>query len=158
MKNHSCSTVARRTAHTVPEKSTRRAVASVTGLAAFLLAFSQGAAGCSVAQVSERPALSAATVMSPAQLPARTQVTHFSNGHAVIIRNGSGTDITVQRTPGHFGSPGIWPRYGQAGQDWHDMDPEARFRWPRNDEAHPSTPSLQDEYRRRMLQRLDSHR
>jgi len=118
-----------------------------------LLGLGQGAAGCAVAQVSGPPESPPVALTSQTPLAAQTRVIRYPDGHAVVTRDAHGTDITVQRTPGHYGDHDSWTRsYG-----FGDPDTEARFRWQPSHERHQPSPSLRDEYRQRMIERLDRH-
>ncbi len=118
-----------------------------------VLGLGQGTAGCAVAQVSGPPESPPVALTSQTPLAVQTQVHRYPDGHAVVTRDAHGTDVTVQRTPGHFGGHNSWTRSYGIG----DPDTEARFRWQPAHEGYQSSPSLREEYRRRMLERLDSH-
>lgn len=132
---------------------------AAAGLVLLLLGLAQGATGCALAQVSGPPEPSASTMTSQTPPAAWSRIVHDPDGHAVITRDAHGTDITVQRTPGPI--PPV-DDYGYgfegAGPGFRDRDETARFRWPPMHERHPTSPSLRDEYRQRMLDRLDGHR
>jgi len=126
---------------------------SVAVIVLLVLGLGQGVAGCAVAQVSGPPEYPSVALTSQAPLAAQTRVIRDPDGHAVVTRDAHGTDITVQRTPGHYGDHDSWTRsYG-----FGDPDTEARFRWPPSLERHQPPPSLGDEYRQRMRERLDRH-
>lgn len=118
-----------------------------------MLGLGHGTAGCAVAQVSGPPESQAAALKAPSASTAETRIIRYPDGHAVVTRDAHGTDITVQRIPDDFGNPDFWPRTYSFG----DPDIETRFRWPRTHESHQASPSLREEYRRRMFERLDSH-
>jgi len=124
---------------------------SVSVTILLMLGLAQGTAGCAVAQVSGPLESQAAAPTSPAPLAAQTRVIRYSDGHAVVTRDAHGTDITVQRTPSQYGDHDSWTRsYG-----FGDQNTEARFRWQPSQERYQPTQSLRDEYRQRMLERLD---
>ena len=125
--------------------------AAVTVL--LVLGLGQGTAGCAMAQVSGPLESQAVAPASQTPLAAQSRVIRYPDGHAVVTRDAHGTDITVQRTPGHFGDHDSWTRPYRLG----DPDREERFRWQPSHERHQPSPSLREEYRQRMLERLDRH-
>lgn len=131
-------------------------VGTAAGLVLLLLGLAHGAAGCTVAQVSGPPEPSASAMTSHALTTAQTRTTHYPDDHAVITHDAHGTDITVQRTPGHIGhDDGFWHWPAGSADGSNEMDDATRFGWRPMHERHQRSPSLRDEYRRRMLERLD---
>lgn len=117
----------------------------------------QGSAGCAVARVSgpaERPADPATP---PVPLTGHTRIIRYPDGHALISRDSYGADITVQRGPRSLGPDGDAP--GPEGFDRRHLNPDTGMRLAPPRVLHPdrTDPSLRDEYRRRMLERLDAH-
>jgi hypothetical protein len=127
-----------------------------TGVALLLLGLAQGTTGCAVAQVPG-PGASATALTSEPPLGAHSRVVRYPDGHAVITRDVHGTDITVQRTPAHLWDHRAWPQSNGAGPRFNDPDMDARFRWRPIERTDHSSSSLRDEYRRRMLERLDGY-
>jgi hypothetical protein len=129
---------------------------SATGVALLLLGLGQGTTGCAVAQVPG-PGSSATSLASEPPPYAHTRIVRYSDGHAVITRDAHGTDITVQRTPGHLWDDRAWPQSDGAGSRFNDPDMDERFRWRPIERTDHSSSSLRDEYRQRMLERLDGY-
>ena len=120
------------------------------------MSLGQGSSGCAVARVSGPPEPSATPSTYPVPVPGHTRIIRYPDGHAVISRDRYGTDITVQRAPGSFGRDGGVPE--AEGSDGRHRYPDTRTTLGRPP-AHPteqSDPSFRDEYRRRMLERLDA--
>ena len=88
-----------------------------------------------------------------------TRIIRHRDGHTVIHRDDSGTDITTQRNPGSTEPATRWERV---------VPPEDRFTWPREHlrvdapatagpRDYPQQDSvLREAYRERMLERLSS--
>ncbi|MFO8152066.1 hypothetical protein [Thioalkalivibrio sp.] len=137
-------------------KAAGRRIAAVAGIALVLMTLGQGSAGCAVARVSgpaERPA---DTATPPVPLTGHTRIIRYPDGHALISHDSYGTDITVQRAPGSLGPEGH--ALGPEGFDRRHLNPDTGMRLVPPPVHHPDRPdpSLRDEYRRRMLERLDA--
>jgi hypothetical protein len=124
-----------------------------------LLALTQGAAGCAVAEVTTYSE-STTEVRQIGAPGSETWVTLYHDGHRVVTRDASGTDVTVQRGPespisepdrmpprfggDRFGPPGMQERFrsGTGGDDGYaDMAPA-------------DTSPTQEAFRQRVLDRM----
>ena len=130
----------------------------LVGLIALL---TQGTSGCAVAGMHPQPqAASTAVVPHDSESPvAETRITRYRDGHKVVTRDRSGTDITIQRAPG--ASPA---RDGREHPDGY----AARFDVPWADQRFQrerghgdgqaygqGVSTTRDAFRQRMLDRLD---
>lgn len=146
---------------TAPEGHTLRAPRTMPALAVFglLLALSQGAAGCAVAEVTTYPT-STTEIQQTGGTGSETWVTRYHDGHRIVTHDESGTDITVQRGPGSpmSGSDRMTSRYGSDRFDPPGM--QERFRsgaW--DEDIHADTgpgdsSPAREAFRQRMLDRM----
>jgi hypothetical protein len=86
-----------------------------------------------------------------------TRIIRHRDGHTIIHRDDSGTDVTTQRNPGSIAPTAEWERVAP---------PEERFAWPREHlrvdapaaatsrNSPPQDSGLREAYRERMLERL----
>jgi hypothetical protein len=112
--------------------------------------------GCVAADI-HTPEVSHRVIEYHALGPSETRIIRHRDGHTVIHRDDSGTDITTQRNPGPSAPATRWERV---------VPPEERFTWPREhlrvdapaDAAPRDSPQqesgLREAYRERMLERL----
>jgi len=130
-------------------------------LVGLMAVLTQGTSGCAVAGVHPQ-AQAASTVIVPhdsVSPVAETRITRYRDGHKVVTRDRSGTDITIQRAPGDSSS-----RDGREHRDGYD----ARFdgHWAdqrfRPEQGHgdgrtygQGASTTRDAFRQRMLDRLD---
>ena len=130
----------------------------LVGLIALL---TQGTSACAVAGMHPQPgAASTAIVPRDSVSPvAETRIIRYRDGHTVVTRDRSGTDITMQRAPGASSS-----RDGREHPDGYD----ARFDVPWADQrfqreqghgdgrayGHGAS-TTRDTFRQRMFDRLD---
>lgn len=124
-------------------------VVTAAGAILLLVGLGYGSVGCAVAQVPGPPEAAAAAAASPPPTTGHTRIIRYPDGRAVITRDSYGTDITVQRTPGGPGTQGGWN--GPEGDHGRPQPGSSA------QHEHQPAPSLRDEYRRRMLDRLDRH-
>jgi hypothetical protein len=146
---------------TAPDGHGSRPPRAVPSLALFglLLALTQGAAGCAMAEVTTS---SAATTEIPQTGGSRSEtwVTHYHDGHRIVTHDASGTDITVQRGPGSpVSEPDRMPsRYGSERFDPPGM--QERFRsgpWGDDidaDTAPGASSATREAFRQRVLDRM----
>jgi len=134
----------------------RHRVATAAGAILLLMGLAQGGAACAVAPVAGPSGSATAGTASPLPQNRDTRVVQYSAGHTVITQDHYGTDITVQRTPGGLGTRGVSPGPGRSHGQWQP-DPEQRRPEVSAQDQYLPAPSLRDEYRRRMLDRLDRY-
>jgi hypothetical protein len=129
---------------------------SAPGAVLLLLGLGQGTTACAVTHLSGPP--ESVTVASTSEFPptAHTRVIRYPAGHTVITRDIHGTDTTVQGTPDHLMDQGAW-QWSDAFRQWGDTDADERYGWRPPPRAEQPSPSLRDDYRRRMLERLDGY-
>jgi hypothetical protein len=114
---------------------------------ALLLLLAHLPQGCAVAETYRSGGSTAVIEQSG---PSRTQVTRYPDGHRIVTRGGSGTDITVQRGPGGSGVDTSERLEAYSRFDWADDDGgEERFSspWDGPDEGREA-------FRQRMLERM----
>jgi hypothetical protein len=124
-----------------------------------LLALTQGAAGCAVAEVTTYPT-STTKIQQTGGPGSETWVTRYHDGHRIVTHDASGTDITVQRGPGSPmpGPSGTPSRYGSDRFDPPGM--QERFRsGPWGDDIDADTASgdsspAREAFRQRVLDRM----
>lgn len=112
--------------------------------------------GCVAADV-HTPEVSHRVIEYHALGPSETRIIRHRDGHTVIHRDDSGTDITTQSAPGSTEPATRWERV---------VPPEDRFTWPREHlrvdapaaAAQRDSPrhesGLREVYRERMLERI----
>lgn len=117
-----------------------------SGAAALLLLLAHLPLGCAVADTYRSGGSTAVIEQSGAS---RSEVTLYPDGHRVVTRGSSGTDVTVQRGP--VGTSDMSDR----------LDAYSRFDWPEEDwiEDRFASPrdcwdAGRDSFRRRMLERM----
>jgi hypothetical protein len=132
-------------------------------LIGLMAVLTQGTSGCAVAGVPPQAQAGSAAIVpheGVSHVP-ETRVTRYHDGHKVVTRDRSGTDITIQRFPGH----------SSTRDDWEDPDGyrtrfdgpwvEERFRLGQGQddrwaEGH-DTSTTRDAFRQRMFDRMDGH-
>jgi len=130
-------------------------------LVGLMAVLTQGTSGCAVAGVQPQAQTGSAATAPHEGIShvAETRVTRYRDGHKVVTRNRSGTDITIQRAPG----------YSLPRDDWEHPDGySARFDGPWVDErfrpghGHDDrwadghdTSTTRDAFRQRMFDRMD---
>ena len=90
---------------------------------------------------------------------AETRVTRYRDGHKVVTRDRSGTDITIQRAPGRSLSTDDWDHPDGYGTRFDGPWVDGRFRpGPGDDDSRAGghdTSTTRDAFRQRMFDRMD---
>jgi len=133
-------------------------------LVGLIAVLTQATSGCAVAAVHPQ-AQADPTGIGPHDSGshfADTRVTRYRDGHEVVTRDGSGTDITIQRAPGHSSLPDSRNHPDGYSERFDGSWAEQRFRpgygrghgdgWA--DGQHAST--TRDAFRQRMFDRMDA--
>lgn len=133
---------------------------TASGLAAvgLLFALTQGASGCAVADVQTQAISAPITAQEHRPVGTHTEITRYPDGHQIITRDGTHTDITIQRLPPAGPALG-WPAPDTADGRFDPPELHERFgSWPRGGTTlEPGTGSAREAFRQRMLDRLGNH-
>lgn len=139
---------------TIP--SIRKAVLRIAGMVLLSVAASAGSA---VAETFRHGGSTASIEQSGGA--SRSEVTRYQDGQKIVTRDGSSTDVTIQRS-GDSSTPGYgWWGYSNSGTDW--LDPESfEERFSRalpngrsvDDCSGCTASSAREVFRRQMLKRM----
>ncbi|TVP79346.1 hypothetical protein [Thioalkalivibrio sp.] len=131
-------------------------------LVGLIAVLTQATSGCAVAAVQpQAQAGSTAIVLHDSVSPvAETRVTRYRDGHKVVTRDRSGTDITIQRAPGYSVSRDAWEHPDGHSDRFDGPWVDERFRPGHGHDDSSSgghdTATTRDAFRQRMFDRMDA--
>ena len=130
----------------------------LVGLMAFL---TQATSGCAVAAVQPQAQAGSTVIVAQDSVShvAETRVTRYRDGHKVVTRDRSGTDITIQRAPGYSVSRDAWEHPDGYSDRFDGPWVDGRFRPGHGHDDSRSgghdTSTTREAFRQRMFDRMD---